>query len=78
MKSFLIFAALLLLGPGIFGQSAPEAKKFLDDAGKKLFDLSLEAGQAGWIQSTYITDDTEAVAAKANERFIAEIGRAHV
>ena len=52
--------------------TVPEAKKFLDDADKRLFDLSLENNQASWIQSTYITDDTEAVAARANERNIAE------
>jgi peptidyl-dipeptidase A len=50
--------------------SADEAKKFLDDAEKKLNDLALEAGQAQWIQSTYITDDSEAVAARANQRAI--------
>src|SRR5258706_1967021 len=49
-----------------------EAKKFLDDANKKQFDLSQEASQASWVQSTYITDDSEAVAAKANERSITE------
>src|SRR5437763_12345890 len=52
--------------------TAQDAKKFLDDAEKKLFDLSLDSGQASWVQSTYITDDTEAVAARANERFITE------
>jgi len=76
MKRFVVLFAPLLLAPCIFGQTAAEAKTFLDDTGKKLFDLSLEAGQAGWIQSTYITDDTEAIAAKANERFIAESVRA--
>src|SRR5947208_3647929 len=29
-----------------------------------------EASRAGWVQSTYITDDTEVLAAKANERAI--------
>ena len=32
--------------------------------------LAVEASRAGWVQSTYITDDTEALAAKANERLI--------
>ena len=49
-----------------------DAKKFLDDAEKKLFDLNLEASQAAWVASTYITDDSEAVEARANERSIAE------
>src|ERR1700726_1417946 len=57
------------------GPSAADARKFLDDADKRLFDLSLEANQAQWIQSTYITDDTEAVEARANERAIAEAVR---
>ena len=47
-----------------------EAKAFADEAEARLFELSLEASRAGWVQSTYITDDTEALAAKANERAI--------
>jgi peptidyl-dipeptidase A len=50
--------------------TAAEAKAFADEAEAKLFDLLLEASRAGWVQSTYITDDTEALAAKANERAI--------
>ena len=47
-----------------------EAKAFVDEAEAKLLALSVEASRAGWVQSTYITDDTEALAAKANERAI--------
>jgi peptidyl-dipeptidase A len=47
-----------------------EAKAFADEAETKLLALSVEASRAGWVQSTYITDDTEALAAKANERAI--------
>jgi peptidyl-dipeptidase A len=74
MRTFRLSAVLALLAAGLFA-AAPtvqEAKKFLEDAEKKLFALGYEAGQASWIQSTYITDDTEAVAARANERAIAE------
>ena len=65
---------VFLVAPVLFAASptVQEAKKFLDAADKRLFDLSLENNQASWIQSTYITDDTEAVAARANERNIAE------
>jgi peptidyl-dipeptidase A len=69
-----IVAPFLFVGL-LCGASAPtveEARKFLADADKKLFDLSLEANQAEWVQSTYITDDSEAIAARANERAIAE------
>ena len=72
MKKHFLLVVTLLLAPALWGQTAQDARKFLDDAGKKLFDLSLDAGQASWIQSTYITGDTEAMAAKANERLIDE------
>ena len=44
---------------------------FLTDAEKRLNDLSVASARAGWVQSTYITDDTESLAAAANERLIA-------
>ena len=47
-----------------------EAKKFIEDAEARLLDLSTEAGRADWVKSTFITDDTEALAAKADERAI--------
>jgi peptidyl-dipeptidase A len=74
MRTLRLSAALALFSAGLFAAqpTVQEAKKFLDDAEKKLFALANEAGQASWIQSTYITDDTEAIAAKANERAIAE------
>ena len=51
--------------------SAPtvaEAQAFMDRAESELLDVSNEAQRAGWVQETYITDDTEAIAAKAGER----------
>ena len=47
------------------------AKAFLDEAESRLLALGTEAGRASWVQSTYITDDTETLAAAANERQIA-------
>ena len=47
-----------------------EAKVFVSEAETNLLALAVEASRAGWVQSTYITDDTEALAAKANERLI--------
>src|SRR5450759_5600990 len=48
-----------------------EAKAFLDEAETKLLALATDAGRAAWVQSTHITDDTEILAAQANERSIA-------
>ncbi len=48
-----------------------EAEKFLADAEKRLLDLNVKAGRADWVKSTFITDDTEALAADANDNLIA-------
>src|SRR5437867_3851658 len=58
-------------GGGGKAPTVAEAKAFLDDAEAKLLALATDAGRAGWVQSTYITDDTEILAAQANERQIA-------
>src|SRR3954447_17577675 len=47
--------------------SAAEAKAFLDDASATTLVLGTQQGQAGWVQQTFITDDTEAIAARANQ-----------
>jgi peptidyl-dipeptidase A len=47
-----------------------EARKFIDDAEQKLLALNVDAGRADWIKDTYITDDTELVAARMDERAI--------
>ncbi len=58
-------------GPANKPPTVAEAKAFLDEAEQKLLALSVDASRAGWVQSTYITDDTEILAAQANERQIA-------
>ena len=52
-------------------KTAADAEAFINRAQKELLDLSVEAGRADWIKSTYITDDTEIIAAKLDERSIA-------
>ena len=51
--------------------SLDEAKAFMDAAEAKLLALTTDASRADWVQATYITDDTEILAAKADERLIA-------
>jgi len=48
-----------------------EARKFIDDAEQKLLVLNVDSNRADWVKSTYITDDTEAISAKLDERSIA-------
>ena len=50
--------------------TAEEARIFLEQAEARLFTLSEEGGRAAWVQATYITDDTEKLAARANQRLI--------
>jgi peptidyl-dipeptidase A len=66
---------LFLLAVAVAAQSPKpptlaEARAFLKQAEERLLALSNESGRASWIQSTYITDDTEALAAQASERLI--------
>ncbi|HMD83171.1 MAG TPA: M2 family metallopeptidase [Terriglobia bacterium] len=48
-----------------------EAEAFIKNAEAKLLELSVNAARADWVKATYITDDTEALAAQADERAIA-------
>jgi peptidyl-dipeptidase A len=50
--------------------TAEEARRFVEDADARLLKLSNAASRADWVKSTYITDDSEALAAEANERLI--------
>ena len=44
-----------------------DAEAFLARAEKDLFDFSVEGSKVAWINATYITDDTDALAAKYGE-----------
>jgi peptidyl-dipeptidase A len=59
--------------PGTAGArpTAEEARKFVEDAEARLYDLDARTSRADWVHNTYITDDTEALAAQANETFVA-------
>jgi len=73
MKTRTVSAAALLavLLAGADRKATPEeAKKFIDDAEQKLLALNVDSSRADWIKDTYITDDTEIVAAKLDERSI--------
>jgi peptidyl-dipeptidase A len=69
--------AILCLGSGfcLADNSKPptlaEARAFLDRAQSKLLELSVQDQRAGWVKSTFITYDTEILAAKADEEQIA-------
>ena len=76
---FLLCVGLLLMssctdnpnGTSTSDAATKEADKFMADAEKRLLDLNVKAGRADWVKSTFVTDDTEALSAEANENLIA-------
>ena len=66
--SLAALAAALVASP-VMAQQAPaaaptaaQAEAFLANAEKALFDQSIISGRAAWVNATYITDDTDALA----------------
>jgi peptidyl-dipeptidase A len=61
--------------PAAASKTAPptveEARKFVEDAEARLLDLDVRTARADWVHNTHITDDTEVLAAQANERLVA-------
>src|SRR5215470_3499726 len=47
--------------------TAADAAKFVADAEKRLADINVKGNRADWVQSNFITDDTEAIAADAEQ-----------
>ena len=60
--------AALLAADGRATESAETADEFAGRVNSELYEAGLETGYAEWVQRTYITPDTEALAAKAGER----------
>lgn len=47
--------------------TAEEARRFIEDAETRLLTLAIKSQRAAWVHETYITDDTEALAAQADQ-----------
>jgi peptidyl-dipeptidase A len=62
-------AVVLATGPDKnAAATASDADQFVARAEKDLADISVDASRAGWINATYITDDTDAMAAEVSAR----------
>jgi peptidyl-dipeptidase A len=61
-------AATPKLPPG--PPTVAEAEQFIKNAEDQLNDLTTRQQRAAWVQSTFITDDTETISAQANEVLI--------
>jgi peptidyl-dipeptidase A len=71
LVSIFCVASGLCLADNAKSPTLAEARAFLDRAQSKLLELSIEDNRAGWVRSTFITYDTEILAAKADEDQIA-------
>ena len=61
-------------GGGDAAQPTPqEAHQFIEAAEKRLETLGKKAARAGWVQNTYITVDTQKIAADAQSDFAAAV-----
>jgi peptidyl-dipeptidase A len=70
LVSVVALAAASISVPAMAQTDAPtvaEAEAFIAAAEKDLFAFSVEGGRVAWINSTYITDDTDALAARYGE-----------
>jgi peptidyl-dipeptidase A len=52
------------------GPTVEEATQFVNEAEARLAALNVDQQRAAWVQSTYITHDTQLIAARENERLI--------
>jgi peptidyl-dipeptidase A len=59
--------------PATQAASPAAARAFLDEVNRELLRVTNASNRAGWVQSTYITPDTEALAAEANEALINKV-----
>jgi peptidyl-dipeptidase A len=55
--------------------SAADAAKFVAGVNETMLELGREQQQANWVAATYITKDTEAITARANQTYIDAIAR---
>jgi peptidyl-dipeptidase A len=80
MKSLISIAALAVAmmstpsivhaqqaGAAVAAPSVADAEAFVTAAEKDLFDFSVEGARVAWVNATYITDDTDALAARFGE-----------
>jgi peptidyl-dipeptidase A len=63
-------ACALFVSCGRAPANANEARDFVNGLEPKLLALNIDSGHADWIKSTYITGDSEEVAAKLDQRAI--------
>ena len=67
----LLFGSLLSRSHALLAPTVEEAEQFIKQAQVQLNELSVKAQRAAWVQENFITDDTEALSADAQEQLTA-------
>ena len=70
LTAVLVSAAGLTLIGASKKVTPKDAEKFIEQVEAGLQDLTVDASRGDWVKATYITDDTEILAAKLDERQI--------
>lgn len=68
---FLLVSAIVLEAQTSGSPTVAEAEAFMNKAEARLAELSVKVNQANWVHDNFITDDTEALAAAANDELTA-------
>lgn len=63
-------AAAAVLVAGCAGETRPSAAEFTDAAEEAVLSTGYDLSRAQWVQSTFITEDTNALAARASAAFL--------
>jgi peptidyl-dipeptidase A len=69
--SFLLVSALVLEAQTSGSPTVAEAEAFMNKAEARLAELTVKVSKANWVHDNFITDDTEALAADANDEITA-------
>ncbi len=73
--SALTIALSLIAFPATAQQPAADARRFVEQAERRLAELNLKQGRAQWVASNFITQDTEALSAEAQKEFNVAVQR---
>ncbi len=67
----LLVCPMLLWAQTSSKPTVADAEQFMNQAEARLYDLTVKASRAAWVQENFITDDTEALSADANDTITA-------
>jgi len=71
LLAFCFFALAMVVAAQTSEPTVAEAEAFMKKAEARLAELSVKGNQANWVHENFITDDTEALAAKTNDEITA-------